>query len=381
MKFAALLARFPAISLATQENNDEILSYFNNTSMKTPFIDVQYDRGNNFFSFLEKASDQNIVLIGKDKAGTLGLVASMTIRKGRINNQDTIVGQLGDLRIAPNLEIILAWRKFFPEFLKNLSQIDELNGLQYLISAVMDDNKKAINSFVTKGRNKFIFKKLTSYRMINIVAKIPFYTPSDENQIGSAKQQDLPDLISFLNKQHEHKAFGFCYGTSDNELSRRLTCWDNFSVEQFIIARNKNGELIACVAPHNPTPHKSIQVKSVARKTRLLLKPLNLFKKMPQAGTELKITYLTHLEIAKQYNHSFRAKVFNDILLWAWQQGVFTDAHLVSFSDFEEALQDSLKGFIYMSEALSLYQVYHQDHESALQKTGDMPPGFEMAMV
>lgn len=381
MKLAELLAQFPAFSLATRENNDEILAFFNQTSMNTPLIDIQYNRGPDFFSFLQKSSSQYFVLIARDKSGKLGFVASLIIRKGRINNKNTDVGYLGDLRIAPKLELVVAWKKLLSILLYNLSQIEELNGLKYLITAVMDENSKAINSLIKKAKNEFIYRKLSAYRMVNVFAKVPFYQYSNKYHIGFAKQDDRSTLTSFLKKQNQYRAFGFSYDGEQNELSRRLNSWDNFTLEQFILVKNQHKQIIACVAPHNPSPHKSILVKSISWKIRVLLKPISLIKPMPKAGMELNIAYLTHLEIANDLEKGVRTKVFNNLLAWTWQQGVFVNAHIVAFCDFERTLQEGLKGFIYTTEPMSLYQVYHHEHENLLQEVGAMPPGFEMALV
>jgi len=381
MKINDLLANYPNFSLATRDNNKEILQFIKTKSLKTPFIDIQYDRGDDFFSFLEQSSPNYFVFIARDKSNDLGLVGTLIIREGRINNKLTPIGYLGDLRLGPKLDILVAWKNVISLFLKNLEDIEEFNGLKYIITAVMDNNNQAMNSLVNRKKNKFAYRKLIDYRMVNVLIKLPFLKGSGRSSIMFAKKQDLSELTLFLENQNQKRAFGFCYEKESNELTRRFTSWNDFTIENYIIVRDSNNHIIACTAPYNPTPDKSIHIKSISRLTNLLLAPIRIFKQLPRENTDLKISYLTSLEVSNSLEDKQQHVVFNDLLIWCWEQGIFKNEHMISFCDFGHSLQKGLRGFIYGSEDMSLYQVYHKEKAQLLQNIGELPPGFEMALV
>lgn len=366
MKLEELLSRHPSVRLASSQDNDRILEFFNSLPMTGKTIDLQYDRSPDFFHFLKFHSDSFFVFLLEDN-GSLQGVGTLVIRPGVIRGEEHPVGYLGDLRVKAGKRNAVNWRKFYQDLITNSPLIEELRFTKYFSTVVIDSNKAAQNSLVLSGKNSFQYHLLDRYEMINVYFKNPFLPIKSQYQTRFATKNDKALLKEFFLESEYKKPFGF-----PELFEFALGNWNRFSIEDFVIVMNKE-KIVAMAGLWCPSPMKKIYL----RKLSLPLKLMGLFLKLrkngfPSLEQELKPLYLTHLNYTDP-------EALKSLINFSLKSPKFRNFHMLSFTYFHSAKAESaLAPFVCDKIAMALYQVRDPQVEAL---KGNELPGFEMALV
>ncbi len=346
---------------------------------------LRYERSPDFFRFLEFQSDDHAVFLGETESGELKAVATVSVRAGFIGGRETRVGYLGDLRVAFDRRLLRSWRGFYAEL---LARSEELLGCRELLTAVIDDNARARAALAENRREDFTYAPLARYRMVNLVARTPLAwrrtaRPTrrgsrDPVEIARASASDLAELEAFLLAQNTNRAFGLARG----ELARRLRAWPGLEPRSFLLAR-AGGKIVGCFGAWSPSPAKRIVVEKMPARLRALARAVALTgRPAPVPGRELKIAYLTMLEIARERTLDERRRIFRLLLDAGYREGAFIGSHLVAFADFESStLRPALAGYLTQTTPMTLFRVLAAGRPAEPAALGELPPAFEMALV
>lgn len=382
MKFSEFLDKYPEVKVATQQDNERILTFFDSTPMKGDGLVLRYERKPNFFQFLHYQSDKAIVFYAEKEGEIMG-VGTLVFRPGRVNGEDTHVGYLGDLRVKFDKRLALLWRKFYGDLLKSLPDIEDLHNCRYLLTAIIDENKRAIKALVDNPKLPYNYLKKAPYEMVNILMKLPLLGSKirKDIEIAPGDLNQKKEIEDFLNKTHAHKSFGFCFNEFHNELDYRLKHWDHFNMNDFLVVR-REGKIVAVTALWSPSPAKKIVVEKIPSTQKYLLTALSLFTKVPKENQELKVLYLTFLTISPDLDQTEREEVFHDLVAHIFEAKLCQDYHMLAYTEFptQFPLKKGLSGFVSFETPMTLYQVLDKSYLDWELHDG-FPPGFEMSLV
>jgi hypothetical protein len=110
---------------------------------------------------------------------------------------------------------------------------------------------------------------------------------------------DLEPLASYLKSKAVHKPLSFPY--SADLLMQRFAKWPGFEMKNFLIAKDSRKNIIGCAAPWKASQILSISVSKYSGFGETIysfskwFSYFNFVKRLPPAGQELKIKFLTHL--------------------------------------------------------------------------------------
>jgi hypothetical protein len=382
MKFSDFLKKYPEVKVATEKDSERILNFFEKTPMKGDGLILRYERKPNFFNFLKYSSQKNIVFYAEEENEIIGL-GTIVFRPGRVNGENTHVGYLGDLRVKFNKRLALLWRRFYGDLIKHMHLFDDFDNCKYLMTAIIDGNKRAIKALVNNPKLSYDYKKKSSYEMVNILMKIPFLGSKIRKDIKILRgsEDNKEKLQIFFENENKNKSFGFCFNEFHNELNYRLEHWDDLSMSDFIIIERED-KIIASTALWSPSNAKKIIVEQIPSGQKYLLKALSFLTKVPKEKEELSVLYLTLLTIAEALTLDEREEVFHDMIAFIFKEKLNKHYHMLAYTEFPSLfpLKNGLNGYIHFETAMTLYQVLDKDCLEFDLDSG-FPPGFEMSLV
>ena len=385
MRLADLIAAYPTVRLAAQEDNARILEFFERTPMQTEAFDVQYRRRPDFFKLLRYQGDRVFVFISENEAGEVRGVGSISLRPGWVGGKPVTIGYLGDLRVSMDRALARIWRRIFSELLSNAHLIEEIADCSHWYTAVIDGNRGYLNNFNT-GRprpDRLSLVPIAPFTMRNLIMRLPLAGRFGGRRwkVRGTEARDEDALLSFFEEENRRAPLGF-----RGEMARRMSVWDGLTLDRFVHASDAQG-MVACVAPWSPGQVKQTVVSRLPASLKLIGMAARALPKaplrMPTAGEQLRVPYLTHLTFAARLTPGERAEVFLSLLHHLFDGWRGADWHCVSFCDFGSwNLGRALGGFIQQTVPITLYAVAPPGAaRSAEALRGACPPGFEMAMV
>ena len=169
-----LLAGQARVRLATPEDNDQILAFFQHMTMKVRGLALRYDRSPNYFAHLQHQGRRQVVVLFFYADGALGGVAALGLNPVFVAGQVQWAGYFSDLRIGPALGRILGrhWAEFFAQCLRHLQTLAEPDACRFLYFAVLDQNQGALRS-IARNRTPMTARALIKYESVNLLARVP----------------------------------------------------------------------------------------------------------------------------------------------------------------------------------------------------------------
>ena len=392
MKLNDLILKHPRVSLAKEEDNNEILSFFSNLPMEGTKTAISYDRKPDFFKFLSFCGPLFFVFLVrlKKEEGICG-VGTLVLRPGFIQGENKWVGYLGDLRIQPGPRASVIWRKFYGDLMNHAHSIEEFGGCKFFYTSILRENQKAMNALVFNKKNPFQYFPLAQYKMVNILIRLPgHYFKSTRkkslNDIAFSRGclEDKEEITEFLRSQNKDRAFGFCFEDKFDEINFRLERWSHSLLENFILARDKKGKIMGLTFLWSPSPSKKIKIEKLQTSLKLYFYLQKIFKKSPKEGGELEVLYLNFLELRKSLSESDKRQLFSSMINYIYDLPISRGYHALSYCAFEGTPTDNLKGHIKHETSLSLYLVQRRQkmgEDGPMPEIGIIPPGFEMSLV
>jgi len=397
MKITEVLNKYPHLRAAAEGDNEEILHFFKSASMNNEKFIIRYDRSPDYFLHLKEQSEKFYVLLMLNQDMSIGGTATFLLRSHFHNGERVKMAYLADLRTSPTLykRTRVEWRQFYQDLVKNFQQAEEFDGCKYLYTAILKDNHDAIRA-LTKKNSDLIYDEITNYKAVSLMARIPFIPEykkiitANKYSIRKAVSANRERIFEFLREENLNKSFGYFFSKSEgDEFSRREQSWQDFDIESFLIVENNNGEMVGVVYPRTFSKSKKLVCEKMSWRLKLLCKFLSLFKHCKlDIGSEIKLLYLTHLEIKLSLDDASREAIFKMMIDYLYDRKITKDYHAILFINFSRrSLVKSLnrRRYVYKNTDVVLYQVMsREDYENHvnlmdLSKTGIL--GFEIGIA
>lgn len=373
MDLSSYLQDHPYLQSFKPSDQEAVLSLAKQSPMKIGGIELLYDRSPKYQALLRCQGPKQLTIIAKDK-GELLFVYSFSTAKKWIHGKLENCAYIGDFRTNQSRKAATVWRKYYAEFLSVLKADTSFNSPKYILTAILKKNKEALrNLTMTKKDFGFRYDFLSELNMVNVYGQWPWTTKSPVHT-EKATLQDRDALLAFLRKCEKEKIFGANLEGNDSDWNLREKSWPGYAVENFLIQKNSNGDIVACTFPWDPGFAKRMTVTKAPKSLTVAFSFLKLAGfSMPKLGESLKTLYMTHLNIQKGVDESQAIQSFLQYLL-----KIHKDYHMISFAD-EIGVTHRLKGFITQKIEVMLYLVALTE-EAQLQK-GSQCMSFEMALV
>lgn len=342
-------------------------------------LKLVYDRSPNFNALLKKQGLRFKTIVSKKNNQMSGLF-SISSSPRFLFNRPIVAGYLGDFRITNDLKTTLFWRKNYNLAIDSFSQTEELDKPSVFITAILKNNYAAKKSLLENRRlaNNFKYHFLRSVEMINILSKPIFRlnTHSSLFRTRRATPNDEAAIKEFIIKAEQKKILGFDFARNHHELWKH----GQFDMSQFLIVEDASGRMVGVTLPWSPDSIKSMILKDINWSLKSFLKLVRLAGiNTPEENTNIKVLYLTHLNIIDTINMK---KILESILHWLHNDPSFKNFHMISFANWSNARWSE---YLNYSVTVDLYEVTSSSSSPKIFGVSDdmlsQPFGFEMAYV
>ncbi len=380
----SFLEPFPHVFVANEEaDNKAILNFYHQSPMNSQKSQIQYLRGDNFFSFLRERSSQFLVLLLKDDNGDIQGIGVLSFRPGYIDQELVTVGYLGDLRVKLNRKLIREYRSMYTALIEAAPYMEETFFCKHFQTVLIDENLESQNNLSANRIPHLVYQKLKSYQMINIWGQIkrPRLTRNAFN-IREANTKYHEQISLFLSNHSLHESFHHQWSS---ELPHRLKEWSDFNYKNILLVF-KDNDLLALTMLWNPIKTKQVHISHVSPLIRIahkLLQCLPIFevKSLPKPGIPIDILYLHqfifHRELAKESKKS----IVHELTRFCFQYNF----DLLAYADFEdENFLLQTPHFFKKSLPMAIYSVHHQTSSKEISfpiNKSNESPGFDMSLV
>lgn len=368
------------IRRAAAVDNERILAFQAEHAMQGS-LPLRFDRGPDYFGLLNcHSQDHRTWLAQAEDGAPLKGLASLVVRPGYLQGVAQPVAYLGDLRATPNRQLSRSWMDFVQVQLAELGRAD---GVRHAYCCLIRDNLLARRSLLTGSRrNKLGFTHWHGYSNISIYSARSLSGPANPAglRIVRASAEHLEALCAFLDKESREQPFGSVF--SQEEFSRRLQTWPDFGIASFMLALDRPGNIVGCVAPWDASSIKRIVLERLppnlqaARLGFNLLSPFLGRPPIAAAGQALNEMYLTHVQISK------RDPAIFSLLLDAVWRSIRRDCALLQLCLFDgDPLWRSMQRFRFADIAMDLYTLATRQADNPPADLAGRIPGFEIYLV
>jgi hypothetical protein len=393
MKIFEFTSGFPFWKNAGKEDNQKILDLYNSLSMEGGVFSIRFVKDPDYFKFCDYESSKHHVFIAENNDKVAEGMWTLSLRESYLNGKKVFVSHISDLRIKRKKErkANFSWTDIGLGIITKGKDIEELNGCNYFLGSFVAENKYAIQAI--KDSSPWGISEISTYQMISILGRRPLKFLGRKSKpasnlnisITQGKQEDIPALKAYLDKQNRERAFGYIYEGENGELERRFKNWDGFSISSFYIARDASGEILGCFATWNPSKGRRIMVDKFPLYLAVLGRVLKIFgKKIPDAGSELEILYITSLELKHSLTIDQKRFVLNELLDALYGSGLVKKYHILAFCDYnKERLSKGMeKYYLLQKNSTIYYQLFPKGAADIVREDElSLPPGHEMVLT
>jgi hypothetical protein len=312
-----LLGRFPRVRLAGPSEEPALAEFHRSIEMAAGGISMSYDFGAAPLRAAAEAGAPSHVALFCEGDQIQGS-ASLSCRTGLLGANRLAYGYLANLRISPSSSRPLRreWREFFAALVREMGDLPSAGRPRFLLTTILDQNTTAVR-FLTQHVKQVRYVPLQRYESVVAFGPGPWARRRVSGvcfRLGTGA--DLPRIRSFLVSSSAAQEFREDFRTSGaDELERRLSTWEGFGLENFLLAERNDGQLVAVTAPRIPR-HRWLLLRKVDAPRRWGLQAAALLggRRLEVPGA-LKLLYLTHLAVDPGLPRSERNALL-DVLLF-----------------------------------------------------------------
>jgi hypothetical protein len=365
---------------ATDRDNDRLLHYFAQMPYPGP-IELRTRRMFNFFNQYRIQSEDSVTYLLQNDSHQIEAMASLIFRSGKIDGETETIGYATDLRVSPTRKAILNWSH---HFLPVIEAERAKRNCNYIFSVVAHSQKQAYNAFIRPRNVKRQMPRYHLFRRFNLVSLHglwPFHDlPLRGIKVRNANSNDLLPIAEYIMKKTHKRPLR--YFDSVDSFRKSLERWHDLFIENFLVAFDKNGNVIGCTAPWSPERvqrFSPVQYGQKAQNLSDVLDILSLFRiahSLPKVGAELQFRHLTHL-------HADNPDIFYSLLFNAFEQA--GKKEFLIYPHFEgELLTMPPKSFISSETPYGLYCILSPNDpipDFLKPRSFQSPPVFEPAFI
>lgn len=286
------------LSKATAHDDEDLKAFFSEQVIQGAY-DYRLERPNSFFDQYKLSTDDYVTFVLRDGANVVRAMASILFKKAYVNSQEQTIGYVTDLRVSKSRKATLSWTK---EFVPALLEEREKRGCQFVFSELEQYENIAYNTLLRRRNRSTRMPRYHLFRkffLIAIFGRSVFSQPPLEGiRIDYGRTEDADIITRYLQEKSVRRPLRYNFSTE--ELERRCRTWPNFSLQNFIIARNYQDKVIGVMAPWNNRdvqrviPHKYKDKSFQYYSTSNTLAPLGMTRPFSKIGEPLSLKHITH---------------------------------------------------------------------------------------
>ncbi len=370
------------LRLAKPDDNEALCKIFKSIHLKSS-LELTQERDPDFFAMLRMHLGPYYAFAGLTNDHVVGGCASMPRRTAWDGDTKIESGYLCDLRIVPEHRS----RNALGEAFDAIFELAEKEyGGELFTTVIFDTNERAKKALVgnkqgtisEKRRLQPRYREMTKFHMTSVHFTTP--KPAPSQAVNEATSSDRDELFQFLIDGQKRRLLGECL--DEELLTRRLATWPGFSLSDFLIARNRQGRIVGCLAPWDTGPFKRTRVLGYhgsmawVKRGFDLMARLRKYPRLPDPGECFNFSFLTHLEVVDD-----DSAVLADLLRAAYHRlrplgGHYMAAMIPCGSKLEPAFSD----FMVTRTPMTLYAVHRRNSRFDGRDFRTLHPGFEMAL-
>lgn len=363
---------------ASDADNEKLLHYFTQGTLPGS-IELRLRRMFNFFNQYRIQSDDFVTYLLQSEQNQVEALATILFREGHIEGKNEVIGYATDLRVSPTRRAILNWSRHFLPILENERA---MRNCRYIFSVVPHSQRQAYNALIRPRNLRREMPRYHLFRRLEVVSLHglwPFHDlPLAGIKIRSATENDFEQLARYLLWKTENRPLRFYNSVED--FRRGLDRWRDLYIENFLLAFDKNGQIIGCTAPWSPERVQRIYPVAYDDKAKhfhdllTTLSWVRLAHSLPKEGHEFEFRHLTHL-------HADNPDIFYSLLYSAFQQA--GKKEFLLYPHFEgELLTKPPRSFISAKTPYGLYCILAaHDPVPHFLKPQSLHPVFEPAFI
>lgn len=372
-------ANHVAMRRGTAADSDARCALFSRVTMDADLV-LSVDRSPDFDALYRLHGGSFTCWVGESD-GQLAGMGTVVARPGYIHGRPATVGYLGDLRIAPGLQGRGLLGRFYGPALRTAA---DDTGAQVFLTALIASNARAVEALTgpkaaARGVPPYTLVRRFSIRAVHAtVARRPRRTGYAVRQ---ATPGDVPALAAFLDDDGRARPYG--YALTGAELRRRLSTWPGLAIGDFLLACDRGGNLVGCLAAWDASPVKRTVVAAYRRRMRIVRRAYDTaavllrFPRLPAPGGTLAYRYVTHQAVP-----SGDPAIMAALLDVAYADLRAGGQALLCACVWEgDPLAPAYRGFATSDLAAHLYAVTLPGAPAPPACPPGVPPGFEMALV
>lgn len=300
------------------------------------FLDIKMSRQVDFFSFFHRLGHKYKTFVLEQEDNEILGTASFLFQNKICDKKKLQLAYACDLRIASQRKAILSWGKYFLpqiESLVNESQVD------HVVTSINLTESQVINAFIRPKLTRTdrpVYELIQKYNLVTIHGFYPFqFSTNKKIFISRLDSTEKDQLIRFITDKLERLEM-----VSDEyiqDLNSAIQKSLLYSWNQFIVARNVEGQIIGCTHPVSSTllqdyfPQKYnqqannfrqfLKLSSFLKFGRTLTKPFSSTNKEQTLNFKmLHFLFFDHPEILKSLTEfAYKSAQNNEFLVYAYQ--------------------------------------------------------------
>lgn len=370
MNLATYFSRYPNVRFAGPADNEKILAFYHQRqlSMQGGAFNILFVKDPDYFRFLRYESAAFAVGVVEDDDGNMEGMFTFAARPCYVGAERQAVVHVADLRFlrSRDRKSKFEWKAVARDLCADGHTIDEFLGARYLLGSFVMANERARKAIASQ-KAPFDISPIANYKMVSLLARKPFKWAGWSRAkngagvtVARGTDGDREALRAFLDGQNRRRALGYVYAGADDELGRRLSTWDGFSLASFFIARDAGGGIVGCFAPWDLSAGRRIVLDRFPAALAVAAAAVRpLARKIPRPGQPLRILYVTTQEIALDLPPPARAGVFRALLDALYESGLPDDFQMVALCDYanESFLGEVAPHYFTMTTDTMLYQL------------------------
>lgn len=367
------------IRRATAADGEACGDLFARVAMDTDLV-LSVDRRHDFDALYRMHSDHWTCWVG-ERDGDLAGMGTVLVRDGYVAGRPMKVGYLGDLRLAPGVRGQGLLGRFYGPALQ--AAVDT-TGARVFLTAVIASNTRAIAALTgpdatARGIPPYTLLRPFSLRALH--ATVPRRARRTRVAVRRATAADIPALASLLDTDGRARPYG--YKLDEGALRRRLATWPGLCITDFLLAVDRSGDLVGCLAAWNADEVKRTIVLAYRGRMRAVRATYNTaarllrLPRLPAPGSALAYSYVTHQAIPSG----------DPAILAALLDVAYADLRrsgrlfLSTCVWDDDPLAAAYRGFVRTDLAARLYAVTPPGAPVPAACTGPAVPGFEIALA
>jgi hypothetical protein len=316
------------------------------------------------------------VCVGRDcETGRLVGMGTRSIARAYVNDRETSLGYLADLRLLPEYRSGLLVARAY-RFLHELHE----DGRAHLYTTVIFSNNESALSTIASGRAglpRYHDLGVMHYPGINLTRRKPEVYSGLRITVGD--ESILPAIVACLNRNGARRQFAPVHTTEDFCLGGR---WVGLKAENFLVA-TRNGAVVAALAIWNQRPFKQTRILRYegvyrwAAPCSTVLHRLFRTPRFPHPGEVVPYCYFSFLSVDDDDLQVCRA-----LLRAAYNQGVSAGYLYAMISAHErDPLMQVIREYRSTPFAGRLFCVTYEDGEEEYRRLDARVPSAEAATL